>query len=139
LVISSGILVAFETNNIQFVDGAGFCYVSEHQDAGDNSSYSLLFHEVNFTFLYWYWPLHEEIDNNTVYVAEQRVQVFVSVQTLDGFSQILQIEIDSSSSCILDPDPTLVTHQANHTSPVFGIATANTEELHDAWVYFVGI
>lgn len=139
LVASSGILYTLEVNNIMSIPDVGSCYVSSPQVAADNSSFSVQFHDVNFTFLYWYWPLSQVIENNTVYVAEQRVQVFVSVQTSDGLSEVVQFEIDSSSSCIFNPDPTLLSYTASHASKLCGIATANTEELHNKWVYFVSI
>lgn len=139
LVASSGILYTLEVNNIMSIPDVGMCYVSSPQVAADNSSFSVQFHDVNFTFLYWYWPLSQVIENNTVYVAEQRVQVFVSVQTSDGLSEVVQFEIDSSSSCVFNPDPTFVNYSASHASTLCGIATANTEELHNKWVYFVSI
>jgi hypothetical protein len=139
IIASSGVLYTLEVNNIMPILDVALCYVSIPQVAADNSSFSVLFHDINFTFLYWYWPLSQVIENNTVYVAEQRVQVFVSVQTSDGLSEVVQFEIDSSSSCIFNPDPTLLSYTASHASKLCGIATANTEELHNKWVYFVSI
>jgi hypothetical protein len=37
-------------------DAGGFCYVSESYAPNSNTSYSIIFREVNFTFLYWLYP-----------------------------------------------------------------------------------
>jgi len=123
----------------EYVLGYGFCHISDTQGANSNSSYAVDFHGVNFTFLYWYWPMSSVIDNVTVFVAEQRVQVYILVEFSDGYSEIVQFEVNSPSSCLIDPDPTLQVYSSNHTSVFAAVATANTEELQSNWVYLVAV
>jgi hypothetical protein len=117
----------------------GYFYVSEIQDDNGNVSYSTFFHEVNFTFLYWHWPMYSVIDNVTYFVAEQPVSVFVQVTFFDNTSEILEIEVDSPSSCLYGESPDLHGVKSNHSQPLIGIATAETWELHSCWVYIVSV
>ncbi len=140
LVIAGSIsFYTLDANDIEFIPGLGLCYISDIQGANDNSSYSVEFHGINFTFLYWYWPFYGAIENVTWYLAEQRVQVFVLVESSDGFSEVIQLEIDSPGCCIFDPNSILQGFPSSHQSRIFGIATANSEELHSNWVYFVSV
>ena len=123
----------------EYVPGYGFCYISDTQGANSNSSYSVGFHGVNFTFLYWYWPMYGVMNNVTVFVAEQRVQVYVLIEFSDDYSETVQFEVDSPSSCLIGPDPALQVYSASHASLFAAVATANTEELQSNWVYLVGV
>ncbi|NHI90853.1 MAG: hypothetical protein EAX87_15150 [Candidatus Thorarchaeota archaeon] len=112
-------------------------YVSDVQTDNGNVSYSIVFKGVNFTFLYWYWPLFDIIDNETVYVAEQTVSVFVQVTFVDNASQVLQLDIDSPGGCLIGVDSTLRGVTTDHAHPCAGMATAETWVLHSNWVYIV--
>lgn len=115
----------------------GFYHVSETQGTNQNISYSVIFYDVNFTFLYWHWPLYTVDGNTTAIVAEQLVTVFVQVTFSDNISEILQIQVDSPASCLIGINYYLQGVTTDYSNPTGGIATAHTEELHSNWVYIV--
>lgn len=115
----------------------GYYYVSDIQDNHGNLSYSVIFHEVNFTFLYRYWPMCEVIDNVTVCISPQPVSVYVQITFPDNSSEILTLVVDFPGSCLIGISSTLHGVSSTHSNPQVGIATAETEELHCCWVYIV--
>lgn len=120
-----------------YILGHGFCYISDAQGSNGNSSYLVEFHGVNFTFLYWYWPLHTVTENLTAVVAEQRVQVYVQMIFSDGYTEIICFEVNSPGSCLVGPDPALQIYSSDHSMGFAAVATANTDELQSNWVYIV--
>jgi hypothetical protein len=116
---------------------SGNFFLSDVQAGNGNVSYSIVFKDVNFTFLYWYWPLFDIIDNVTLYGSEQTVSVFVQVTFADNASQVLQLDIDSPGSCLIGVDSTLRGITTDHAHPCAGMATAETWELHSNWIYIV--
>lgn len=137
--VSSIVVTSFIPADSEYIPNYGFCYISDSQGGNGNSSYSVIFHGVNFTFLYWYWPMSGVMDNVTVVVAEQQVQVSILIVFSDDYSEIVQLEVDSPSSCLIGPDPTWQVYPSSHTSLFAAVATANTEDLHSKWVYFVSV
>jgi hypothetical protein len=117
----------------------GYYYVSDIQNHPSNSSYSVIFHEVNFTFLYWYWPMCSVENNVTICVGEQPVSVYVEVTFPDNFSELLILVVDSPGSCLIGISSVLHGTLSTHSNPKVGLATAETEELHDSWVYIVSL
>ena len=116
---------------------AGYYYVSDIQDSHGNSSYSVIFHEVNFTFLYWYWPMCWLENNVTVCVSPQEVSVYVQGIFPDSTIENLTIVVDDPGSGLIGISSTLHGMSSAHLSPQVGIATAETWELHCNWVYIV--
>ncbi len=121
----------------EYIVGHGFCYISDIQGPNSNSSYSVEFHGVNFTFLHWYWPLHTVTENLTAIIAEQRVQVYVQLGFSDGYTETICFEVNSPGSCLVGPDPALQIYPSSHSSGLAAVATANTDELQSNWVYIV--
>ena len=113
----------------------GFYHVSEIQTAPSNESYSVIFHNVNFTFLYWCWSIPSI--NGSPIPAEQTVYLFVQLSFSDDSVEIIEISIHSSSTCIIGGNPYLRGSVSIHTQPRAGVASAYTEELVGNWVYLV--
>jgi len=141
-IITAGCIIGLglaENEGDFLVNFGGYFYVSDIQDHHSNSSYSIIFHEVNFTFLYWYWPEHSVYNNVTAFLAEQTVSVYVNVTFTDLLSEILVIQINSPGSCYFAGGSILRGMSSNHWNPKAGIATAQSEELYDSWVYVVSM
>ncbi len=115
----------------------GYYYVSDIQVNQGNLSYSVIFHEVNFTFLYWYWPMSWVENNTIILVSPQEVSVYVQVTFPDGTIENLTIVVDSQGSSLIGISSTLHGVLSTHSDPHVGIATAETWELHCNWVYIV--
>ena len=116
----------------------GYFYISEIQNDNENVSYSIIFHDVNFTFLYWHWP-YSVLDNVTNYFAEVPLDVFVQVTFSDNTSEILHLVVDSPGSCLIGESPELRGVTTSHSQPRAGVANAETWELQSRWVYTVSV
>jgi len=80
------------------------------------------------------------IENNvTVCIAEQSVSVYVYATFPDLSSEILVLEVDSPRSCLIGISSILHGTLSTHSNPKVGLATAETEDLNDSWVYIVSL
>jgi hypothetical protein len=139
IVFSTSFLLIIPPNAEYVQNFGGYYYVSDIHGPNGNISYSIIFHDVNFTFLYWYWPDFVVMNNITVFVAEQTVHVHVMVKFSDGSTEFLIADIDSPGSCLIGIDSTLHGVVSEHSNPQAGIASAETEQLHSNWVYIVSV
>jgi hypothetical protein len=137
IIFGTSFLLIIPPDAEYLLNFGGYYYVSDIQGPNSNISYSIIFHEVNFTFLYWYWPKFVVMNNITAFVAEQTVHVHVLIRFSDGSSELLIAYVDSPGSCLIGIDSTLHGVTSNHSNPQAGIASAETEELHSNWVYVV--
>ncbi len=113
----------------------GIYHVSEIQAAPNNESFSVVFHNVNFTFLYWCWSIPSI--NGSPIPAEQTVYVFVQLTFSDDSVETIEIGIHCSSFCVVGSNPYLRGNVSTHSQPRAGVASAYTEELVGKWVYIV--
>jgi hypothetical protein len=101
----------------------GLCLLSARYDWNDNSSYSVVFHSVNFTFLYSSYP--DPRLRDLPYTAH-----FV-VRFSDGLIENLSLLYNGFGGSSLHGVVT------SHSFPRAGVVTGNTDELWGAWRFTV--
>ena len=101
----------------------GLCLLSARYDWNDNSSYSVVFHSVNFTFLYSSYPDPELRD--VPYTA------YFVVRFSDGLIENLSLLYSGFGGSSLHGVVT------SHSFPRAGVVTGSIDELWSAWRFTV--
>lgn len=112
----------------------GLSYVSEFYDPGGNISYTVRFHNVNFTFLYWTYPSGE---NYTV--VDASYTAYFLIEFLDDTNEIISLYTGSwwTTSGSLKRSVFAVT--AAHTSPMAGVLAGGYLDNPVGWQFVVSI
>ena len=111
-------------------DNGGFCFVTEPYGPNDNVSYTVEFHDVEFEFLYWYYPPE---------VYDAAYSVFFNITFLDGTIETLTIATGSwwfTSGGLKRP---LFGVTTLHTSPTAGILVGDYLDSPVRWQFTVSI
>ncbi|MFW9814210.1 MAG: hypothetical protein ACFFF9_17235 [Candidatus Thorarchaeota archaeon] len=125
-------LIAFVTMDPRFLgigmitEIGGLSHVSETYYPNDNVSYSVLFQEVNFTFLYWTYPYP---------LADAAYTAYFLVQFSD--STIEEINLNTGSYWAENTWP-LDIKTTVHTSPKAGILYSGYLNKPTGWQFVVG-
>ncbi|MFQ5833815.1 MAG: hypothetical protein ACE5H4_13995 [Candidatus Thorarchaeota archaeon] len=108
------------------VPDCGLCYISGVQDPNSNATYSVVFHGVNFTYLYSTYPFQVTDMPHVVYFQITFADYAVENLTLSvgGY-----VAIHSSAP--------LRTNMTQHSHPKAGLGTADTNHLWGKWVLIV--
>jgi len=119
-------------------DTGGMCLVSQSYDSHSNSTYSVMFTGVNFTFLYWTYPSPIEGPNGTsVYITDQPHTAYFLATFADGVSEILSLNVGGYVGILSFQTPR--GDKTDHMSPSAGVVTADTQELWGKWQYTVNL
>ena len=119
-------------------DTGGLCFVSQSYTADSNSSFSVLFEGVNFTFLYWTYPSPTEGPNGTsVYITDQPHTAYFLVTFDDGTEEILSLAVGGYVAMMPLQIPRGT--KTDHSLPSAGVITANTLDLWRKWQYTVNL
>lgn len=119
-------------------DTGGLCLVSPIYSANSNSTYSVMFAGVNFTFLYWTYPPPIEGSNGTFLVTvDAPHHAYFLVTFDDGTEENLSLSVGGYIAVMLFQVP----HGAktNHSFPSAGVVTADTSDLWRRWQYTVNL
>ena len=119
-------------------DTGGFCLVSQSYGANSNSTYSVMFAGVNFTFLYWAYPPPIEGPNGTlITITDLPHTAYFLVTFDDDVEEILSLNVGGYVP--LMPFQVPRGAKTNHSSPSAGVITADTSELWRNWQYTVNL
>ena len=119
-------------------DTGGLCFVSQGYSANSNSTYSVMFAGVNFSFLYWTYPPPTEGPNGTsIYITDQPHTAYFLVTFDDGIEEILSMNVGRYTAMM----PFQIPHgdKTNHTFPSAGVITEDTWGLWRNWQYTVNL
>lgn len=108
----------------------GLSYVSEKYDSNGNSTYSVTFHDVEFTFKYWYYPYGVQDYHYTAYFL---------IEFQDNTSEIISLATGSywtTSGIVKRP---LFAVTTNHTSPIAGVLSGDYLDNPVCWRFVVSI
>lgn len=129
-------IVDYRILGIGYVDElGGLCYISDIQDTNDNESYTVLFNEVSFTFLYYTLPIYYD-ENGTGYVLPDAPDTAHFRLTYpDETVDYLNLSIGGYAPIRFGSPlrPVL----GFHDYITAGVATAFTPQMHYRWVLFV--
>jgi hypothetical protein len=123
IILVSGILFALDVFNLGSVpDDDGLWYIAGPYQWTDNKSYSVLFHGVNFTFLYY-------IDDGFLDVP---LPILIRLAFIDGTNEELSIGVGGWT----------LSNRINfseHKTPRAAVFTTDSavHELHYSWFYAV--
>ena len=108
-------------------DTGGMCFVSQRYGPNDNVTYSTMFLDVNFTFLYWmYYPPTVVGPNGTIITAMDRLyEAYFIVVFKDGTKENFKHYFGGGYPSFTSLFPYGV--KTTHSSPTAGIVT------NDAW------
>ena len=109
-------------------DTGGMCLVSPIYDANSNSTYSVMFAGVNFTFLYWTYPPN---------ITDVPHKAYFLVTFDDGIEEIVSLNVGGYVGMMLFQVPRGT--KTNHSLPTAGVITADTWELWGNWQYTVNL
>jgi len=109
-------------------DTGGMCLVSPIYDANSNSTYSVMFAGVNFTFLYWTYPPN---------ITDVPHKAYFLVTFDDGTEENLSLSVGGYIAVMLFQVPHGV--KTNHSFPSAGVVTADTSDLWRKWQYSVNL
>lgn len=115
----------------------GLCFISDIQHTNGNVSYSVIFHGVNFTFLFYAPSVPNYIDPNgtTWTVADAPDIAYFLLTYSDG--EIEHLAIYLGGYPLIDPFAPLRPVLGNHTSPRAGVANSYDVQLIRRWVLVV--
>ncbi|MFX0044792.1 MAG: hypothetical protein ACFE8Z_03000 [Candidatus Hermodarchaeota archaeon] len=113
---------------IGVVGECGFCFISGVNDSNSNTSYSLVFHGVNFTFLYTTYPYQA---TDLPFIAHFRISFPDDV--------IENITLDVGGYVVVDLTAPLRVAASLHLNPRAAVATANSFRLVGKWIFLVSL
>ncbi|MBE0526074.1 MAG: hypothetical protein IH631_03970 [Candidatus Thorarchaeota archaeon] len=109
-------------------DTGGMCLVSPIYDANSNSTYSVMFAGVNFTFLYWTYPPNiTDVPHKAYFLVtfddgtEENLSLYVG-----GYTVIMPLQVPRGD-------------KTSHSFPSAGVITADTWGLWRNWQYTVNL
>lgn len=110
------------------VEECGFCFISEIYDSNSNTTYSLVFRGVNFTFLY------------TTYPYEATDLPFIAHFLISFPDDIAEnLTIDVGGYVAVYPTAPLRVAASLHMGPRAAVATANSLQLVGKWIFLVSV
>lgn len=111
-------------NEPTITDSEGTWFISSPYGAGDNSSYSITFHEVTFTFL-----MKEEGP------LDRPIPIYLKLTFSDSTEEYLEVFVNGG----LRVEPQV--HYSNHTNPAVAVWTHMSDTDGDwySWYYAVKI
>ena len=119
-------------------DTGGLCFVSQSYTADANSSFSVIFVGVNFTFLYWTYPPPIEGPNGTsIFITDQPHTAYFLVIFDDDVEEILSLNVGGYT--VMMPIQVPRGDKTNHSLPSAGVITADTWGLWRNWQYTVNL
>ncbi len=110
------------------VDQCGFCVVSGVHDSNSNTTYSHVFHGVNFTFLYTTYPYQA---TDLPFIAH--------FQVLFPDDAVENLTLDVGGYVVIDPMAPLRVTASQHVDPRAAVSTANSLALVGKWIFLVSI
>ena len=110
------------------VDECGFCFISGVYDSSANTTYSSVFHGVNFTFLYTTYPYQA---TDLPFIAH--------FQILFPDDVVETLTLDVGGYVAVYPSAPLRVAASLHERPRAAVATANSFQLVGKWVFLVSI
>lgn len=112
--------------------------MSPRQHANANVTYSTMFIGVNFTFLYWTYPVSVEGPNGTTYViVDAPHTAYFAITFEDGTIENLSIYVGGYPLLLLFDTPHGV--KTVHSFPSAGIVKSNSWGLFGGWQYTVNL
>ncbi len=117
-------------------DTGGLCFISQRHDSNANSSYSVFFLGVNFTFLYWTYPPPAEGPNGTTFiVVDAPYTAYFRLTFDDGSHEILSIYVGGYA--VLSPFQIPRGVRSTHMRPTAGVIAGESWGLWGGWQYTV--
>lgn len=109
-------------------DTGGLCFVSQGYSTNSNSTYSVMFAGVNFTFLYWTYPPN---------ITDVPHKAYFLITFGDGTEENLSLYVGGYIAIMPFQVPRGV--KTNHSLPSAGVVTADTVEQWGNWQYTVNL
>ncbi|MFW9846367.1 MAG: hypothetical protein ACFFD6_06445 [Candidatus Thorarchaeota archaeon] len=113
------------------------CYVSDIQDTNENESYALMFHGVNFTFMYYTLPIYYD-ENGTGYAVPDAPSTAHFMLTYPD-DAVAYLNLSIGGHVIVLSESPLFPKFGDHATVKAGVATAFTPQLHFKWVLLVAV
>jgi hypothetical protein len=110
------------------VDECGFCFISGINDSNSNTTYSLVFRGVNFTFVYTTYPYQA---TDLPFIAHFEI--------LFPDDVVENLTLDVGGYVAVYPTAPLRVAASLHMGPRAAVATANSFQLVGKWVFLVSI
>lgn len=110
------------------IDECGFSFISGVYDSNSNSTYSSVFHGVNFTFLYTTYPYQV---SDLPFIAH--FQILLPDDVVENLT------LDVGGYVAVYPMAPLRVVASLHAGPRAGVATANSHQLVGKWVFLVSV
>lgn len=115
IIVSMALFLVIDTRYLGIgciPDRGGLWYISERYAPTNNVSYSVVFHNVNFTFRYWTYPGQ---------IMDASYTAYFLIKFADNSSSVLSIAIGSYWSTAYPGLIPLVSSTTIGTSPIAGI------------------
>ena len=112
----------------------GLSYVSEFYDPAGNNSYTVSFHNVNFTFMYWTYPSGP---NYTVFDASYTA--YFLIEFLDGTNEIVSLYTGSWWTTSGSLKRALSSVNTEHDNPKAGVLYGGYLDNPVGWQFVVSI
>ncbi|MGY5858803.1 MAG: hypothetical protein RTU63_05500 [Candidatus Thorarchaeota archaeon] len=109
-------------------DTGGLCHVSQIYSPESNTTFSVMFVGVNFTFLYWTYPPN---------ITDVPHKAYFLVTFEDEVEEILNLYVGGYVGIM--PFQTPRGAKTNHSLPSAGIITADTMDQWGNWQYTVNL
>ncbi len=113
---------------IGVVPECGLCFISGVQDFNSNTTYTVVFHGVNFTFLYSTRPY---------YITDVPDLVHFMISFSDDTVENLTLSVGGYVA--IHPSAPLRTNMTQYSDPKAGFGTADTNQLWRKWVLIVTV
>ena len=133
IMISVTLLLVFDIHymGVGWVsDNGGLWYISERYTPNDNVSYTVTFHSINYTFMYWTYPGEIQDADYTVYF---------SIEFADNSSTVLGILTGSSLFTTQPSTRPLVSKTTIGTSPIVGVLYHGYLDNPCSWRFIVSL
>jgi hypothetical protein len=110
---------------------AGWVYASQFYTPNNNVSYEVIFHDVNFTFMYWIYPRDAPTDGPYT--------VYFLIEFNDGSSEVISIQTGSYWVVHGSIDLPLAAKYTVGTSPIAGVLYHGYMDNPVGWRFIVSI